>query len=118
VLLEDLGVTILIEGSTGELYSWNVTYELPLCEGQGYVESWMSNTVFSNAFYPDSLFIGSTSEFLFRHEHQSVASTSGTCDPSVGQHFSFVPVEKFTQDLGLTFPVPLPLWIGVRDDSP
>ncbi|GAF76570.1 unnamed protein product, partial [marine sediment metagenome] len=118
VLLEDLGVTVIIEGYTGELLRGRVTYELPLCEGQGYVSSYMSNTVFPDPPSPSSLLIGTTSEFLPAHNYQSSAS-GGVCSPQQeGSKTNVIPVGEFTQDLGLTFPVPLPLWLGGRDDSP
>ena len=115
VLHEGLGVTYFVDTRTGTHVSRFVTYEEPLCNGQRYVDSFFSNTVFPAPLSPGSLLVGSTVVFLPADSHQSVAQTDGSCIESVASNSNVVEVDDFFAGLGIAFPVALPIWIGNRD---
>jgi hypothetical protein len=112
VLREDLGVTFIISATTGALDRGVVTYELPLCQGQGHADAFLANTVFPHPLRPSVLLVGSTDAFLPADQHESVARVEGVCEARSASNSFVVPVEEFTGDLGLTFPRPLPIWVG------
>jgi hypothetical protein len=124
VLLADSGVIGLVNTWTGLLdYPVRIFFDLPDCQGRGYVPPYFSNTLIHDPRFDDSWLVGSTSEFWFGVVVvQSTLQTDGSCDNHsrpVSLASAMVSVEKFDKDLGITFPLPLPLWIGSSSsDSP
>jgi hypothetical protein len=116
VFRKEVGALMLIKRTTGELDLHSITYELPNCKGQGYTDFFLSGVVFrAPPGSPTAMFIGSENEFLAADAHESVRREDGTCDNQTGSNHFVVPVHEFNGDLGLTFPLQLPVSVDSLD---
>jgi len=120
VLLPDLGVIGILDPLSGSLnYSIRIHFSEPDCEGRGYVSAFWSNTLFPDP-RDGSWLIGSTIEFPpLTTIGRSTLHTDGSCQNSAPVFLPAADVffEEFNQELGLTFPLPFPLWIGSSSAS-
>jgi hypothetical protein len=124
VMLRGTGMRMRISSSTGMPngglggLGGSVLYELLDCQGEAYVQAYFSNMLILT---PGSLVVGATHGFKETFEFQSMRRGGYFCDngpfyPSTAP--GVVPVEAYTGDLGVTFPLPPPLWIGSSIESP
>jgi hypothetical protein len=120
VLLREVGAIVVIQPDTG-LLSWSpsIRFSELDCEGRGYLPSGGSNTLVPNPLSEGTWLVGSTKEAVTL-EIRSILNSEGICENLgyTAEAYLYVPVEEFNQDLGITFPLPLPLWIGSSSDSP
>jgi hypothetical protein len=120
VLLSDVGAILLVNPETGQpADSLGIRFSELDCMGRAYANSSLSNILIPNPRSEGSWLIGSKTEVAspvtrsYITADKSCRNLSYTEPPSPS-----VPVEDLNQDLGVTFPLPLPLWIGSSLDSP
>jgi hypothetical protein len=123
VLLVDSGVIGILNPYSGFFDgSTSIRFSDLDCEGRGYVDPFWSNTLIPDARSVGSWLIGSTSEFFFGATVvRSILHIDGSCENLPVRGFSvspFIAVEDYANDLGLTFPLPLPMWIGLSSAWP
>jgi hypothetical protein len=122
VLLSGVGAILLVDPDKGlPAVAGGIAFSDSDCLGRGFMNSNMSNILIPDPRSEGSWFIGSKTEIAFSLIRSSLRP-DGSCFNSTSPEpaiWPLVPVEEFKQDLGVTFPLPLPLWIGSSSsDSP
>jgi hypothetical protein len=119
ILLSDVGATVLVDPETGLPVFSIIRFSELDCMGRGFGTLKWSNMLIPDARSEDSWLIGSKTE-VTSPVTRSFLGTDGRCNSSQQPEppLSSVTIEEFNQDLGITFPLPLPLWVGSSSDSP